>query len=112
MDPFWSHSTNMIIYPTDSIPQPKAYVNMVMVTSTIPPTPSFPNITFTTQDIPLKNKPSPLYILTHVNGNIVMGVLIDPMSCVNVITKETLLLNSLQKKSMKKQYLPSIPMML
>lgn len=47
MDPFLSHYANMVIDPTDSVTQPKAYVNMVMVTSTAPPAPDSRDITFT-----------------------------------------------------------------
>lgn len=87
-DPFSSHSTS----------QPRAYVNMVMVTFIVPPASSSPDVTFTTQDLPLDNKPSPLYIPTCINGNIVTRVLIDPVNHVNIFNKETLVLNSLQKE--------------
>lgn len=85
----------MVINPTDFVTQPEAYVNMVMVISTALPAPGSSDITFTLQDFPLNNKPSPLYILAHLNGNIVTGVLVDPASRVNDITEETLVLNSL-----------------
>lgn len=97
-DPFPSHSANMIIDPTNFASQLEAYVNMVTVTSTVSPAPGLPDITFTTQDLPLNNKPSPLYILARINGNIVTRVLIDPTICVNVINEETLVLKSLQKE--------------
>lgn len=42
-------------------------------------------------------EPSPLYIPTRVNGNTVTCVLVDPMSWVNVIIKEIMLINFLHK---------------
>lgn len=97
-DPFSSHFANLIIDPSDSTTQPSAYVNMVMITPSIGPEIGSPDVTFTLQDMPLNHKPSPLYILARLNGNIVTVVLVDPVSLVNVITKETLWLNSLQRE--------------
>lgn len=42
-------------------------------------------------------EPSPLYILAHINGNTVMGVLIDPTFWVNFITEEIMLINFLHR---------------
>lgn len=79
-DPFMSHSASMIVDPIDSFSQPEAYVNMVTVTSTAQLATGSLDVRFTLQDLPLNNKPSPPYILTRLNGNIVTGVLVDPAS--------------------------------
>lgn len=46
-NPFLSHSTNLIIDPSDSTTQPSVYVNMVMVTPSSPPPTGSLDMTFT-----------------------------------------------------------------
>lgn len=96
--PFPSHFFIMIINPSNSTTWLQAYVNMVTVIPTTQPMPDSPNMIFMSQDLPLNNKPSPLYIPACLKGNIVTGVLVDPVRRVNVIIKETLWLNSLHRK--------------
>lgn len=61
-----------------------------------------PKIKFNSQDLPLNKDPSPLYIPTQTNGNIVTSVLVDPMSQVNVITKYYFFINIFHRKEYEK----------
>lgn len=63
------------------------------------PVDSSVGITFSSQDLPMgfNREPSPLYIPTRINGNIVVGVHMDPTSQVNIITKEIMLIKFLHK---------------